>query len=296
MKSKIKKTIILFGVVLCAGFVFCTDSFAQSGGTGKAMKNFREAKQKFDADPSEENFIWYGRRTAYLGKYKEAIDIYTRGIKAFPKSYKMYRHRGHRYISSRQNEKAIADFLKAAELVKGKPLEVEPDGLPNAKNIPLSNTQFNIWYHLGLAYYLTRDFPKAVEAYKECLKWCKNDDSVVAVVHWLYMTYRRMNNKAEAESILKPIKENMTVIESHDYHLLCLLYKGKKSVDALMKSKSEHEIAPGVGSAARWYGIGNWFYYNGNKKKAGEIYKKMTEKGAAAAFGYIAAENDLRQM
>src|SRR5688572_31633778 len=26
-----------------------------------------------------EHIVWYGRRTAYLGNYKEAIDIYTRG-------------------------------------------------------------------------------------------------------------------------------------------------------------------------------------------------------------------------
>lgn len=32
--------------------------------------------------------------------------------------------------------------------------EFEPDGIPNALNPPLTLPHRNIWYHLGLAYYL----------------------------------------------------------------------------------------------------------------------------------------------
>jgi len=43
--------------------------------------NFRSAEKKYKADSSnDEHIIWYGRRLAYLGKYKEAIGIYSRGI------------------------------------------------------------------------------------------------------------------------------------------------------------------------------------------------------------------------
>jgi tetratricopeptide (TPR) repeat protein len=105
-----------------------------------------------------------------------AIGIYSDGLSKFPVSCRLYRHRGHRYISIRQFGRAIADFEKAAALVRGKPLEVEPDGVPNKTGTPVSNTQFNIYYHLGLAYFLTRDFTKAEAAYRECLRWSKNDD------------------------------------------------------------------------------------------------------------------------
>ena len=44
------------------------------------------------------------------------------------------------------------------KLVAAKPDEVEPDGAPNARGIPRSTLQSNIWYHLGLAQYLAGDF------------------------------------------------------------------------------------------------------------------------------------------
>ena len=41
------------------------------------------------------------------------------------------------------------------------------------------------------------------------------------------------------------------------------------------------------------YGLGNWYYYNGNPEKAKEIYEKLLGSGTWAAFGYIAAEAEL---
>ena len=118
----------------------------------KLIENYDQARRNFTADPDEENTIWLGRRLAYLYHYQQAIDVYTEGLKRFPDSYKLYRHRGHRYITLRKFPQAIADFQKAAALIEGVPLEVEPDGAPNPAGIPTSNTQFNIWYHLGLAF------------------------------------------------------------------------------------------------------------------------------------------------
>ena len=36
-----------------------------------------QARANFEKNPSLENSIWLGRRTAYLGRYKEAIGIYS---------------------------------------------------------------------------------------------------------------------------------------------------------------------------------------------------------------------------
>ncbi|MCX6565038.1 MAG: hypothetical protein NTW38_01205 [Candidatus Aminicenantes bacterium] len=66
-----------------------------------------------------------------------------------PDSYGLFRHRGHRYVSIRQFGGAIADLQKAAALVQGRPLEIKPDSVPNQAGTPVSNTQFNIYYHLA---------------------------------------------------------------------------------------------------------------------------------------------------
>lgn len=285
---------ILWGFLIL--FALSFSMYSQSASNENAKKNYEVAKTNFAANPNEENTIWLGRRTAYLGKYEEAIAIYTRGMEKFPNSYKLYRHRGHRYITTRQFDKAIADFKKAAMLVKGKPLEIEPDGLPNAANIPLSNTQFNIWYHLGLAYYLSGDFKKAEAAYLECKKWSNNDDLLVATIDWLYMTYRRMNNNKAAEKLLNLIKEDMKLIENDSYYKRLLMYKGLKTPESLLAVKDTNETNPGLTFATQGYGVGNWYYYNGNLKKAKEVFEKVLKSGYRAAFGYIAAEVDIKNL
>ena len=47
----------------------------------KTLKQFEEAKSTYEANPDDvEALIWYGRRTAYLGQYVQAIEIYSKGI------------------------------------------------------------------------------------------------------------------------------------------------------------------------------------------------------------------------
>jgi len=125
-------------------------------------------KDRNDADA----LIWVGRRTAYLGRYREAIEIYSQGIERHPADARMYRHRGHRYLTVREIDRAISDFEKAVELIDGRPDEVEPDGLPNARNVPTGTLHSNIWYHLALGYYLQGKFDRAAAA------WTRARDSV----------------------------------------------------------------------------------------------------------------------
>ena len=121
----------------------------------QAKQNLADAQAAFASEPTLDNTIWLGRRLAYLFHLQEALDVFTEGLTRFPNAHQLYRHRGHRYISTRQFTKAIADFEQAASLAVDKPVEVEPDGIPNRLNQPTSTSHFNIWYHLGLAYYLT---------------------------------------------------------------------------------------------------------------------------------------------
>jgi hypothetical protein len=106
----------------------------------KLMARYTEKQQAFEVAPdSIDTIIWLGRFTAYKGNYNEAIHIYTEGLKKFPNDARLYRHRGHRYISIRKFDEAIADLTKAAEMIQGTENEIEPDGMPNDRNIPVSS-------------------------------------------------------------------------------------------------------------------------------------------------------------
>jgi tetratricopeptide (TPR) repeat protein len=208
-------------------------------------------KNKGDADA----LIWVGRRTAYLGRFDEAIKIYSEGVRKHPRDARMYRHRGHRLITTRRFAEAVKDLEKAAQLIKGKADEVEPDGLPNARNVPTSTLNSNVWYHLGLARYVLGDFPRALEAYRECEKFSKNPDMLVATSHWLYMTLRRLKREEEARRVLEHVTAGMDVIENGDYHRLLLMYKGATTPERLLEDASKERS--GVGYATIAYGVGN---------------------------------------
>ncbi|MFZ1700633.1 MAG: tetratricopeptide repeat protein [Pyrinomonadaceae bacterium] len=251
------------------------------------------AAREYAGEPTADNLIWYARRKGYLGKYKDAIEALTIGIGKFPKDARMYRHRGHRYITLRCFDDAIADFERAAKLIKGKPDEVEPDGMPNAKNIPTSTLQSNIWYHLGLAYYLKGDFKRAAAAYKECTAVSKNNDMLAATSHWYYMTLRRLEKNRDAEKILEPIGGDFEVIENEDYLKLIRLYRGE--VKAEMLTNELGTKAETLGNASLGYGLGAWYLYNGDRRMAMQIFKKITAGNQWASFGYIAAEAELKR-
>lgn len=232
-----------------------------------------------------DNLIWFGRFTAYIGKYRDAILLYTEGLDKFPKDARFLRHRGHRYISIREFDRAISDFEKAADMTEDQPDELEPDGMPNALNVPVSTLKSNIYYHLGLACYLNDELENAEKAFRRCIALDTNDDNLVSATHWLYMTLRLMGREDRAEETLEEIQPQMNVIENIAYHQLCLLYSGSPEIDSLENMAFSQPMNEAVA-----YGIGNWYLLQGHPEKARDIFEKILNTGNWAAFGYIAAE------
>lgn len=242
------------------------------------------------APRNADSIIWLGRRTAYLGRFNDAIAIYTLGIAIHPDDARLYRHRGHRYLTIRQLDKATADFQKAYNLTAGKPDEIEPDGMPNAQNIPTSTLKSNIRYHLGLAHYLRGEFDKAALLYAEDVAAATNPDMVVASSHWLYMALRRLGRANEAAAVLGPISKDMAVIENGTYHRLLLMYKGELTPADLLGSGA----ASSLDNVTAAYGVANWHLYNGRAAEAERILRDIVSKRAQwPSFGYLAAEAEL---
>ena len=255
----------------------------------EALDRLAAAKKDYDDNPHDaDNIIWYGRRTAYAGDYRGAIEIFSIGIKEFPQDARMYRHRGHRYISIRAFDRAIEDLENAATLIEGTENEIEPDGLPNALNIPISSLHGNTWYHLGLAYYLKHDWKNARRAYLAGFNAGRNDDNRVSTTHWLYMILRRMGENQAADEVLEVITADMQVIENTVYHNLCLFYKGEITLDEMLGDDADSPTG-----AAAAYGIANWYFYNGDDEQAQTRLESLLATDGWSAFGYIAAEADL---
>jgi tetratricopeptide (TPR) repeat protein len=257
-------------------------------------ENLKQAEIVYGRNPDDPDAtIWLGRRIAYLGRYRDAIETFSEGIEKHPDDARLYRHRGHRYITIREFPKAIADLTKAAQLVSGKPDQVEPDGQPNARNIPTSTLQSNIYYHLGLAHYLSGDYARAADAYAECMKVSTNNDMRMATTYWSYLTQLRLGKASEAAALLAPITADMEIIENGSYHRLLRMFKGELPLDSLLASATG-----ALDTVTTSYGVAAWHLGNGRRDRAVPLLSTIVDGTPEQwpAFGYIAAEADLARL
>ncbi len=243
--------------------------------TGEALAKLESglaaAARTLEVRPDDpEALILYGRALAGLWRYRDAIDVYTRGIAARPDDAALYRHRGHRYITTRKFDAAVADLERAAALETG---------------------DYDIWYHLGLAHYLRGEFAEAETAYRKCRDAAKDEGSVIAVSNWLYLALRRQGRSADAAQVLDGIREGMAAGENGAYYGLLLFYKG-------MKKESELEAAAASSDldlATTGYGLACWHLANNETDRAFALFERILAVPYWPAFGYIAAEAEVRR-
>jgi len=233
--------------------------------------------------------IWVGRRTAYLGRFREAIGLFTDGITRHPTDARFYRHRGHRYLTIREIDLAIADFEKAVTLITGQPDQVEPDGQPNARNTPTSTLHSNIYYHLALGYYIKKDFSRAADNWRKARDVVRNADNLVAASNWLYLSLRRAGRADEAAAALLPIDARLDVIENGSYHSLLLMYKGERTPEEVLKAAGE-----GASGTSARYGVSAWYLINGKRREAQQLWATILAGPDWPSFGHLAAEAEAR--
>ncbi|NBC67103.1 MAG: hypothetical protein GVY07_15780 [Bacteroidetes bacterium] len=251
-----------------------------------------EAVTEYRTDPENaEAVIWLGRRTAYLGQYREAVRIFTEGVYKFPEDPRVYRHRGHRYITLRQFDLAIEDFEQAKQLMRSMPDQVEPDGLPNELNQPTSTLKSNVFYHKGLAHYLKGEFDLAIAEYEESMQLDLSDDMRIALLYWYYMALKRSGNDLKAGEIIEPVTSDIELIENDAYLNLLLVFKGVFDSNRLMETSED-----ALENATLGYGIGNWHYINGREERAISIWENIYQTDEWPAFGYIASEAELARL
>ena len=235
-----------------------------------------------------DSLVWYGRRLAYLGRYRDAIAAFTLGLRLHPRDARFLRHRGHRLLTIRELAAAERDFVAAAALVRGTPDAVEPDGQPNARGIPTSTLQFNIHYHLGLARYLQGDWRGALDAWADCMRVSTNDDAIVATAYWQVMTATRAGDSATVRAALAKAAPIASVIENDAYLRLLALWAGRATPESLVPA-----TATSLDDATTAYGVATWLRTHGRAADGDALLARIVAGPQWASFGYLAAEADL---
>lgn len=251
-------------------------------------KRYEEAYKNYKADPEDaDNIIWLGRRLAYLGKYRESCAIFTIGAEKYPEDPRFPRHRGHRFLTLRLFDRAIEDFELAESLMDQDANEIEPDGIPNERNQPVSSLQTNVWYHLGLGYYLKGNYAKAIKSYEKGINAWDIPDNYASFANWYYQSLRFLGKEEEAKKLIEKADPDMDLIENGMYNNLLLMFRGDiptEQMEGELKEMGE------LGLVTIGYGIAAWYLINEEKEKAVKLLKDIVSIKGWAGFGYIAAE------
>jgi len=236
------------------------------------------------ADPGNlDRLLDAARARDLLLQFRESIAVYTKGLDTAPGDVRLYRMRGHRYISIRSFDDAVRDLEQAAKL---------------------ASSSFDVSYHLALAYYLRGEFARAADEYGRCLAMSKagaalppgwrscaglDDDTRVAAADWRYRALRRAGRHDEARRLLDPIHEKMAVKENESYYRALLFYKKLRSEEEVLSPAT----LQGTQFATVGYGVAVHHLVEGNAARACALLREITSGPNWAAFGFIGAEVDL---
>lgn len=215
-----------------------------------------------------------GHALARVSLMREAEECYAMAISCDPFNWEYYRHRAHRFLSCWRFQDAAADFVIASRLN------------PN---------DWNVWYHLGLSWFLLRDYEKAAEAYKRCYEITDAEQELIAISDWYWMTLKRLGRDEEAQKVLDRITDHMNPGENTAYYARLLMYKGLKKPEELLSANPEETTDLEI--VTMGFGIGNYYLVNGEADKGYAVMERVIEAGNGSdcyfAFAYLASMVEL---
>lgn len=228
------------------------------------------AESALGAAPREvARIIQLGLAQSAIRRYREAIATFTRGIAIAPDSGILYRWRGHRYLSVRQLDSARADL---------------------EHGLALDSTLYGCWYHLGIVKYVTGDFAGAAAAFARALPLAPDSGERAGSIDWSWMSLMRAGRAPEAQAVLDRNSAGPPGGNFYDQRLR--LYRGLIGPDQVVTPADTSDIAVATLS----YGLGDWYLLRGDTASAKQWFERSVRSGGWPAFGFIAAEAELRRL
>jgi hypothetical protein len=101
-----------------------------------------------------------------------------------------------------------------------------------------------------------------------------------------------MGRQTEADQHLLQVRDDMEVIENHDYYDILNMYRTKNENKMVEKTQNQETLS----NATLGYALGMYYQLKGNKEKAKEMFEKVVAGKQWSSFGFIGAEVELAKM
>ena len=230
----------------------------------------RRAEAALAADPRDvQKIIALGTAQSGARQFREAIATFTRGLEIAPNDPMLYRWRGHRHLSVREFDKAMADLTRG---------------------FALDSTNYGVLYHLGIVRFVRGDFAGAADMFRRAQPLAPDAGELAGATDWLWMSLSRAGRGEEARAMLARRPDSLETKVAYAQRLR--LYRGEIGPDAVITPADTADVQ----RATLAFGIGNWHLVRGDTARAREWFERSVASGGWPGFGFIVAEAELRRL
>jgi tetratricopeptide (TPR) repeat protein len=262
--------------MLCVGSVLNAQTLQYKSTTGVEYRSQADtgpvarAQAALNADPRNiDKFIALGVAQAGPLQMREAVETFTKALAIAPNDPMLYRWRGHRYISTVQLDRALADLTRG---------------------YALDSTNYGILYHLGIVRFSRGEFAQAADMFSRSIKNPPNAGELGGSTDWLWMSLTRAGRKAEAQALLDRRPDSLPNTNAYAQRLR--LYRGEIGPDALITPTDTGRTQ----RSTLAYGVANWYIARGDTAKAREWFQRSVDAQGWPGFAYILSEIELRRL
>lgn len=231
------------------------------------------AQQALAANPKDLNLIVaLGTAQAGVRDMRGAVVTFTKGLEAHPNNALLYRWRGHRHLSLREFDAALADF---------------------ASGLKTDSTVYGIWFHLGIVKFVRGDFNGAADAFTHAQPRAPDAGELAGSTDWLWMSLSRAGKHAEAQAMLDRKPDSLKVADpEYAYVKRLRMYRGQVKPEALITTTDTADVQ----QATLNFGLGNYYIVKGDTAHAKQAFERAVRSGGWPGFGFIVSEAELKRL
>lgn len=270
------KTLVLLAIASVTGATLSAQTLQYTSPAGVAYHSLPDsgpiarAQAAVRAEPRNvQRYLELGAAQAAARQMREAVETYTRALEIEPNNPMLYRWRGHRYLSTRDLDRAQADLTRG---------------------LALGSSDYGLLYHLGIVHFARGEFAPAIGYFERAIQSPPNAGELAGSTDWLWMSLMRAGRAADARALLARRPDSLPV--SNAYATRLRLYRGEITPEQVVTAADTADVQ----LATLSYGVGNWYLVQGDTARARAWFERAVRSGGWPGFGFIVAEHELRRL